>query len=61
MKYLLLLLCTSVLSTPLLHGQYLRGSIVDKRQGAIPYATIYITELQQGVVANAVAGAITKK
>ena len=47
------LLCASLLCTPLLRAQYLTGRIVDQAQEPVPYATIYILELQQGIVANA--------
>ncbi|MCL2501749.1 MAG: DUF5686 and carboxypeptidase regulatory-like domain-containing protein [Bacteroidales bacterium] len=52
-KSLFLLPCVFVLCIPSLRAQYLTGRVLDRTQEPVAYATIYITELQQGVVANA--------
>jgi len=52
-KHLFSLLYIFIVCTPLLHGQYLTGRVVSKAQEPVPYATVYISELQQGIVTNA--------
>ncbi|MCL1973791.1 MAG: DUF5686 and carboxypeptidase regulatory-like domain-containing protein [Bacteroidetes bacterium] len=41
-----------ILSIPALRAQYLTGRVVDRMQQPVAYATVYVLELQQGVVAN---------
>ncbi|MCL2728147.1 MAG: DUF5686 and carboxypeptidase regulatory-like domain-containing protein [Bacteroidales bacterium] len=51
-KRMLVLLCTLLLIVPVLHAQYLTGRVADKRQEPIPHVTVYISDLQQGIVTN---------
>ena len=52
-KHLFSLWCALVLCAPPLCAQYLAGRVVDKTKEPVSYATVYISELQQGVVTNA--------
>ena len=47
-----ILLSVFFFSIHALHAQSVTGQIVDKRLEPVPYATVYISELQQGIVAN---------
>jgi len=52
-KYRFSLLCLCIFSSNLLPAQYLTGRIVDRKtREPIAYTTVYISELQQGLVAN---------
>ena len=52
LKPLLSLLCIFVPLSSSLYAQYLTGRVVDKKQEPVPYVTVYISELQQGIVTN---------
>ena len=51
-KHLSSLLCLFIFALPTLQAQYLTGRIVDQAKEPIPYVTVYISKLQQGIVTN---------
>ena len=52
-RTVLSLLCVFALALPVVNAQSVTGRIVDKKQEPVPYVTVYISELQQGIVTNA--------
>ena len=41
-----------MIASPVLQAQYLTGRVINGAQEAVPYATVYISELQQGIITN---------